>query len=70
MEKNLMAIVDLKLKSKKFDTYQNIKYRRIKYWFNLNEFISKRIEKNLNNLSAIIHKNSGKDMIIVIFNCK
>lgn len=35
MEKNLMAIVDLKLKSKKFDTYQNIKYRRIKYWFTL-----------------------------------
>lgn len=35
MEKNLMAIVDLKLKSKKFDTYQNIKYRRIKYSFTL-----------------------------------
>lgn len=35
MERHLMAIVDLKLKLEKFDTYQNTKHRQIKYWFRL-----------------------------------
>lgn len=35
LEKHLMAIVDLELKSEKLDTYQNVKHIRIQHCFTL-----------------------------------
>lgn len=35
LEKQLMAIVDLELKSEKFDTYQNTKHIGIQHCFTL-----------------------------------